>query len=182
MNKSIDYIALSRKRKTRIFKALFMFFDAILPDCHWGKVGMMANKIRIFFARGVSKNIDYKISLHKGADIYPGLTIEPYVFVGRNVSFDWGVTIKSGTKIGKYTSFVTQNWYRDSESLKMVGISDIKPIVVGCNCWIGEKSEILPGVNIGDYTTVGASSVVTKSIQSYCVAVGNPAIVKKHIK
>lgn len=182
MNQYIQYIAESQKTSTKIYKALFMFFDNILPDCHWGRVGMLANKIRIFFARRVSKTIDYKISLHKGADIYPGLTIEPYVFVGRNVSFDWGVTIKSGTKIGKYSSFVTQNWSRDETTMKMTGLSEIKPITIGCNCWIGEKSEILPGVTIGDYSTIGASSVVTKNIPSYCMAAGNPAQIKKQYK
>jgi acetyltransferase-like isoleucine patch superfamily enzyme len=35
---------------------------------------------------------------------------------------------------------------------------------------------ILPGVTLGDYTIVGAGSIVTKSFKDgYCVVAGNPA-------
>lgn len=38
---------------------------------------------------------------------------------------------------------------------------------------------ILPGVKIGKGCTIGAGSVVTKDIPDYCLAAGNPAVVKK---
>ena len=180
MNGPSELINISRKPKTKIKKALFLFFDWLLPDINWWYLGRFTNKIRIFFARGLSKDIDWNISLHKGADIYPGLVIESGVFINRCVSFDWGVTIKSNTKIGEYTSFVTHNWERDMLTGTLHEPSVIRPIVVGHDCWIGEKSEVLPGVTIGDYTTIGASSVITKNIPEWCLAVGNPAIVKKH--
>ena len=46
---------------------------------------------------------------------------------------------------------------------------------------LGENScfIILPGVTIGDGTTIGAGSVVTKSIPANCIAVGNPCKVIK---
>ena len=176
----MDYIKISKKKTTKIKKAFFMFFDWLLPDIHWGLVGRLTNKIRIFFARRISKTISYKISLHKGADIYPGIVIEDHVFIGRNVSLDWGVTIKSGTKIGKYASFVTQNWKRDMEKQKFDGLTEIKEITIGSNCWIGEKSIILPGVSIGDFTTIGGGAVVTKNVPPNCLAAGNPAVIKKH--
>lgn len=52
--------------------------------------------------------------------------------------------------------------------------SQTAPVIIGRNVWIGGGSIILPGVTIGDGTTIGAGSVVTKSIPSRCVAVGNP--------
>lgn len=36
------------------------------------------------------------------------------------------------------------------------------------------SSAVLPGVEIGDGTAIGAGSVVTRSIPPRCVAVGNP--------
>jgi acetyltransferase-like isoleucine patch superfamily enzyme len=54
---------------------------------------------------------------------------------------------------------------------------------VGCNCFIGVKSIILPGIRIGDEVIVGAGSVVTKDVPSNSVVVGNPAkIIRTGIK
>lgn len=51
-----------------------------------------------------------------------------------------------------------------------------KSIYIGSYCWIGMNSVILPGVNLGDFTVVGAGSVVTRSFsEGYCVVAGNPA-------
>ena len=56
-----------------------------------------------------------------------------------------------------------------------------KPVIIGKNCWIGEKVIILPGVTIGCNSIVGAGSVVTKDIAPNCIAVGNPAkVIKKY--
>jgi len=57
--------------------------------------------------------------------------------------------------------------------------SDHKPVVIGKNCWIGEKSRIQKGVTIGDNSIVAACSVVTKDVPANCIAAGNPARVVK---
>lgn len=53
------------------------------------------------------------------------------------------------------------------------------PIEIGDGVWIGENVIILPGVKIGEKSVIGAGSVVTKNVPSYCIAVGNPAKVIK---
>ena len=57
-----------------------------------------------------------------------------------------------------------------------------KEVTVGKDCWIGGNTVILPGVTIGDGVTVGASSVVTRNIPSYSIAVGSPARVIKQVE
>ena len=55
-------------------------------------------------------------------------------------------------------------------------------VSIGNDCWIGGNVIILPGVHIGEGCTIGAGSVVTKSIPAYSVAVGNPARVIKQVE
>lgn len=53
------------------------------------------------------------------------------------------------------------------------------PVLIKDNVWIGEGVCIMPGVTIGSGCIIGASSVVTKDIPDYCIAVGSPAKVIK---
>lgn len=55
-----------------------------------------------------------------------------------------------------------------------------RPIEIQDNVWIGGGSIILAGVTIGENSVIGAGSVVTRSIPSNCVAVGNPCKVMRH--
>jgi lipopolysaccharide O-acetyltransferase len=55
----------------------------------------------------------------------------------------------------------------------------INPVVIEDNVWIGEGVVIMPGVNIGKGSIIGANSVVTKSIPPCAIAVGSPAQVIK---
>ncbi|MBX7246238.1 MAG: acyltransferase [Candidatus Sumerlaeaceae bacterium] len=51
-----------------------------------------------------------------------------------------------------------------------------EPIRIGRHCWVGMNAVILPGVQLGDHTHVGAGSVVTHSFpEGHCVIAGNPA-------
>lgn len=46
---------------------------------------------------------------------------------------------------------------------------------IGADCFIGGRSLILPGVEIGDSCIVGAGAVVTRSVPSGSIVAGNPA-------
>ncbi len=49
-----------------------------------------------------------------------------------------------------------------------------QPVTIGKRVWIGGDAIILPGVEIGDGTTVGAGSIVTQSLPARVFAAGNP--------
>ena len=58
---------------------------------------------------------------------------------------------------------------------------DVSSVIIRKGCWIGNDVKIMPGVEIGEKSIIGAGSVVTKSIPSYSIAVGNPArVIKKY--
>lgn len=46
---------------------------------------------------------------------------------------------------------------------------------IGKHCFIGARSIILPGVQVGDNSIVGAGSVVVKNVPPRSIVVGNPA-------
>ena len=51
----------------------------------------------------------------------------------------------------------------------------IKPVKIGRHVIIGSGSVVLPGVNIGNGTSVGALSLITKSLDEWGVYLGSPA-------
>ncbi len=55
------------------------------------------------------------------------------------------------------------------------------PVSIGDKCWIGAKSIILKGVQIGEGAVVGAGSVVTKNVPPWTVVAGNPARVIRNL-
>jgi len=52
-------------------------------------------------------------------------------------------------------------------------------IKIGRDSWLGAKSMIMDGCNVGDYCIIGAGAIVTKNIPDYSIAVGTPARVVK---
>jgi acetyltransferase-like isoleucine patch superfamily enzyme len=55
------------------------------------------------------------------------------------------------------------------------GITNVRPVSIGADAWLGENVVILPGVRIGRGAVVGANAVVTRDVADYAVAVGAPA-------
>jgi acetyltransferase-like isoleucine patch superfamily enzyme len=54
-------------------------------------------------------------------------------------------------------------------------------VVLRKGCWVGARAVILPGVEIGENSVVGAGAVVTKSVPPRTVYAGNPARLIRYI-
>lgn len=56
-----------------------------------------------------------------------------------------------------------------------------RPIRIGDGVWIGFEAIILPGVTIGEGSTVGCRSVVAEDVPPYSIVAGNPARIVRRL-
>jgi maltose O-acetyltransferase len=105
------------------------------------------------------------------------LIFKKNVFVGRGVIIDpeyyWLISIGKNSVL---TSGVTILAH-DGSTSNLAGYTKVGRVSIGNDTFIGVKSIILPGVEIGDHVIIGAGSVVSKDIPSGSIAAGNPAVV-----
>lgn len=90
------------------------------------------------------------------------------VFINRLCQFHIGysdahITIGDSVWIGMDVSFICPTHEIGGEKQR-AGKSEYRNITVGTGTWIGARSTILPGVNIGEGAIIAAGSVVTKSV------------------
>jgi acetyltransferase-like isoleucine patch superfamily enzyme len=89
------------------------------------------------------------------------------------------IIIGEGTYIAPNVGIITENHDVNDPDKRM----EAKAVKIGEKCWIGMNCVILPGVDLGPHTVVGAGSVVTKSFpDGYCLLAGVPAIQKRTFK
>lgn len=103
-------------------------------------------------------------------------------YISSDVYFDnfHRITLNNDCVISKKVVFLTHD-FSITIALKAAGqnknedVSIDGNIVIGNNVFIGLRSTILPGTNIGDNTVIGAGSLVKGNIPSNSVVAGNPA-------
>ena len=106
----------------------------------------------------IVKNVD-KFSLGQNTDIGAFSYINAL----------YGVTVEEGVQVGSHCSIYSVSTIDNKQG----------PVVLKKNSKIGSHSVIMPGVTIGENSTVGAFSFVNKDIPANCLALGVPAKVKK---
>lgn len=95
---------------------------------------------------------------------------------GNIINCHGSVTVGDRVLIGPNISIFTANhvWSSEKKTYFKQGFN-IGIVEIGDDSWIGANVIILPNVILGKGVTIGAGSVVTKSIPDYAVAVGVPA-------
>jgi acetyltransferase-like isoleucine patch superfamily enzyme len=105
--------------------------------------------------------------------------------IGDRTFFNSGVTIESsiGITIGRNCLIGDRVTIQDSNFHEVelgAGVTR-RPVRIGDNVWLCAGSVILPGVEIGDHTVVGAGAVVTRSLPARVLAAGNPARIVREL-
>lgn len=115
-----------------------------------------------------------KIGVNLGQNVH--IYGNPYSMFGTE---PWCITLGNNVHITKEVLFVTHDGgtllFRD----KIPDLEITKPIKVGNNVYIGVRSIILPGVNIGNECIIAAGSIVTKDVPDNSVVGGVPARIIK---
>lgn len=107
-------------------------------------------------------------------------------YISRDVYFDGSdyslITLGDNVVISREVMFLTHD-YSLTAGLASIGdrrrrtdkeLYFLQPIEIGKDCFIGARVSILPGIIIGDNVIIGAGCVVSKSIASDSIVVGNP--------
>lgn len=140
---------------------------------HFGERVLIYNNARI---QGISsyQGISYapSIVINSGVTIQQNihLTCAESIIIGENTAIAANVTITD-----------IDHPYLDIKTPIEFQPLRVKPVEIGADCKLYNNVVILQGVTIGKHVTIGANSVVNKSLPNYCVAVGIPAkIVKRY--
>lgn len=115
---------------------------------------------------------DYGFNIHIGNNFYANANL---------VILDPApVTIGDNVLIAPNVGIYTATHPLDKQQRRQ-GLEYALPINIGNNVWIGGGVSILPGVAIGDDAVIGSGSVVTRSVPSGVVALGNPCRVLRNL-
>lgn len=96
--------------------------------------------------------IGNRVTVKSGVFLWDGIQIEDDVFIGPNATF----TNDKLPRSKKYPSTFQRTTIKKNAS-------------------IGANATILGGITLGEFSMVGAGSVVTKDVPAYTLVVGNPA-------
>lgn len=109
------------------------------------------------------------------------------VFVWHNTILDGtgGLVVGEGCQIGANVCIFTHSshisirllglHYNDMPESERPGFV-VKPVRIGKYVFIASGATILPGVNIGDGSIIGAGAVVSVDVPAFAVMTGNPAV------
>lgn len=130
----------------------------------WSKCSNV--KVGRYSAVGVSSNVG-------------NAEINNFSIIARNC--DIGLGPHPTNQITSHSIFYKNDpWGYHPEWVASIDFSENKKTTIGNDVWIGAKSTIMDGVQIGNGAIVAAGSVVTKNVPPYAVVGGAPAKVIKY--
>lgn len=118
-----------------------------------------------------SARIGTHCTLGQNVFVANSVVIGNHVRIQNNVSVYEGVTLEDGVFCGPSMVFTNVINPRSEVSRK----DEYRTTVVRRGASIGANATIVCGVEIGEYAFIGAGAVVTRSVPSFALVVGNPA-------
>lgn len=178
-----------RKRRFKhiqfIFLAIYYGFAQWLPNFDSKILGRLGNRIRVICVRhlfdyvGANVNIGRRTRFGKGENIRIGnnSNLGAYCQIPSNISI--GDNVMMGPNEFFFGSFTHKT---SDSSVPMIRQGLVRlsgHTVINDDVWIGQDCLIMPNIEIGAHSIIGARTVVTKNIPKGVVFAGNPGCVKK---
>lgn len=127
------------------------------------------------FNRGAYWQVHFTSIITYPRNVVAGIETSPGMMPGCYIQGMGKVYIGDYTQLAANVGIISSN-----HDLYDTSKHEESTVRIGKYCWVGMNCVILPKVELGDFTIVGAGSVVTKSFpDGYCVIAGNPAKVIK---
>src|SRR3954469_1165019 len=123
---------------------------------------------------------DASLSVERGAwDVEgPRLTLADGVVLQSNVTITCAerIELAPSAAIGANSLISDNDHTIDGTAESILGNPIVStPIRIGRGVWVGHNCSIVRGASIGDFSVIGANSVVRNEIPPYSIAVGAPA-------
>lgn len=162
--------------KRKIGRVLYVGIGKHLP-MSGAKPSFGSRRFRQFCAHLILTDCGKWVNIDKGTTFASDLKLGEGSGLAKNCSIPSGVSIGDYCMIGVDVMMFTNEHGHDRLDIPMgqQGRTEIKPIVIGNDVWIGSRSIIMKGTHIGNGAIVAAGSVVTKDIPPYEIWGGNPA-------
>lgn len=143
---------------------------------------LAGNRVRTSLMRLGGVSIGHGTVLGGVLDIRGGVDAATRVRIGRMCWINSSCTLDASADvtIGDYVAFgqevmVLTNTHQIGPPDGRAGASMNLPVTIGNGCWLGARSVVLPGIEIGSGAVVAAGSVVTKSVPANALVGGTPA-------
>ena len=150
----------------------------------YSKFNIGQRKFRAFCGRLMLDKCGKKVNIEKGAVIGAHVELGDNSGIGINSNIGSYCVIGKDVMMGPECIIYTANHKFDDldKPMRSQGFQEVKPVRIGDDVWIGGRVTILPGVQIGNHSIIGAGAVVTKDVPEWAIVAGNPAVVKKYRK
>lgn len=143
---------------------------------------LFAKKLRGFWAKKIVATFGKNVNIEHNALFTPGLSIGNNSGVGIDCEVNGKVTIGNDVMMGPEVVIYTSGHKYEDLSIPMwkQGSTEMQPVTINDDVWIGRRVIIMPGVTVGTGAIIGAGAVVTKDVPEYAVVGGVPAKVIKY--
>lgn len=164
--------------KTKLFYVAYKIFASPLPETAFFYPAVV---IRRFFAKRVLKSMGTNVNIERGAKFCPFVSIGNDSGIGIDCYLSGEIIIGNDVMMGPEVAIYTSNHRTDDLQTPMwkQGFTEMEPVIIGNDVWIGRRAMIMPGVKIGNGVVIAAGAVVTKDVPDYAVVGGVPAKIIK---